>query len=632
MCAISGLLNINNKAKEFCKCDIEGIKKAVEIQKHRGPDDQGICAFDYETERIFSENGQILAAEHIDGMFGFNRLSIKDLSSEGHQPMLAPNGKAAIIFNGEIYNDEILRDEMRAKGYIFRSTTDTEVILALYLEYGFEKMLSKLNGMFAIAIADLQRHDLWLARDRYGIKPLYYTIYNNRIGFASELKGIIQFSDFVRRLDMEAFNARLIFSRPSDYVLLENVRLLEPGHALHICYNKNPKKLKYYDLDGYERENNKYKTMEDAIEATTGVISDAVSRQMISDVKVGCQLSGGIDSTIVSYFANRQKNEKLNDAVSIIDRGVGEEIYIDYVGDRLDLKLHKFTIEPDYFVNNYKRLIWHNDAPAYQPFFICFYRLAEKARQYVTVLLSGEGSDEIAGGYTRFSAGVYQPFIKKMSGNSSLKAYDTYAEYAVWKDQTIVNHNIFADFANEKNLIEKEIAIFESFTGSNFTKHLKYETARRLPEALLRQDKMTMANSIENRVPLLDNEVVDHIMKLPENMLLRFVKASPLDLPDNPFNWVHGKYIFKEIAAQYFGNEFAYRKKQIMALNKRYMITDKRFKEYCFDAVFPSMRRRGLLNTDYLINLFDSAENITDAEFTSMWRAIGLETWCQLFL
>ena len=172
MCAISGLLNINGKAKKFDKCDIEGIKRAVEVQRHRGPDDQGICAFDYQKECIFSENKQVLSARHIDGMFGFDRLSIKDLSREGHQPMLAPNGKAAVIFNGEIYNDEMLRDEMLAKGYAFKSATDTEVILALYLEYGFEIMLSKLNGMFAIAIVDLRKHDLWLARDRYGIKPL----------------------------------------------------------------------------------------------------------------------------------------------------------------------------------------------------------------------------------------------------------------------------------------------------------------------------------------------------------------------------------------------------------------------------------------------------------------------------
>ncbi len=633
MCAISGLLNIDGGAKSFNKEDINGVKRTIEVQKHRGPDDQGICAFLYDEKKICMEENTITEMDHIDGMFGFDRLSIKDLSYEGHQPMVGPDGRVVIVFNGEIYNDKELRNELCEDGYRFRSTTDTEVILALYLKYGFKDMLLKLNGMFAIVIADLNTREFWMARDRYGIKPLYYTIYNHRLAFASELKAIIQFSDFKKELNMEAFNSKLMFSRLSDYVLLKNVNLLEPGCAMHICYNREPKLWKYYDINAYERNCTKYKSMEDAIDSMEDVISKAISRQMVSDVKVGCQLSGGIDSTIVSYFANKLKKDNLNDAVSIIDeKGViGEEKYIDYVGQQLDLNLHKFAIEPDYFINNYERMIWYNDAPVYQPYFICFYKLAKSAKKYVTVLLSGEGSDEIAGGYNRFAAGFYQPFIKKISGNSSISSYNTYAEYAVWKDQTIVNHNIYNDPITEKEIIQKEITKFDSFSGTNLTKHLKYEIFRKLPEALLRQDKMTMANSIENRVPFLDNEVVDHIMQLPEDMLVRFVAGSPVMLSDNPFEWVQGKYIFKEIVAKHFGREFAYRKKQIMALDKRTMVTSREFKEYCNDVVFPKMKSRGILNASYVNMLFSKAESISDSEFTSMWRAIGLETWCQLF-
>ena len=637
MCGIVGLININASARRIDINDLKGVRKAIKIQEHRGPDDTGINAFCFRKEESYSDDADVVvkAEERIlDGVLGFNRLSIKDLSQAGHQPMVALNGKVILTFNGEIYNDKELRSELiRNEGYHFKSTTDTEVIMAMYLVYGFKETVKRLNGMFAIVIVDLRKGEIWIARDRYGIKPLYYTFNNGRIGLASELKCILQFHGFVSQLDMDAFNARLIFSRPSEKVLLKDVELVEPGCGICIRYGEEPKYWKYYDVDEHVRLEDKYITFEEAKEETMDIISKAVSRQMVSDVKVGCQLSAGIDSTLVSYFANKQKTDNLNDAVSIIDeKGViGEEKYIDYVGQKLDLNLHKFTMEPDYFIQNYERMIWHNDAPVYQPFFICFMKLAERAKEYVTVLLSGEGSDEIAGGYNRFAMGVYQPFLSKLSGDSYIKAYKTYAEYAVMTDQTITTL-ISNGYTETDKLIQEQIERFDSFAGSNFNKHLKFEIYQRLPEALLRQDKMTMASSIENRVPLLDNEVVDYVMSLPENMLIRFASESPLDLSTNPLEWVHGKYIFKEIVAQHFGRDFAYRKKQIMALDKRTMVTSPAFREYFYDAVYPGMKRRDLLDAEYVRKMFDEATTINNIDFTSMWRAISLETWCQLFL
>lgn len=634
MCGIAGLINLNHSAKRFDQEILSDFQCAVHVQKHRGPDDTGVCAICFETGKSYSavETGEIDLRNPIDGIIGFNRLSIKDLSLEGHQPMTALDGKVVLAFNGEIYNDAELRTQLIDMGYQFRSSTDTEVIMNLYLEYGFEQMLPKLNGMFAIVITDLRYNCVMMARDRYGIKPLYYALYNNRVAFASELKSIIQLRDFERRLDLDAFNARLIFSRPSEKVLLQNAFLVEPGTALRVTYNGGIKKWNYYNLDQYVRDGQKYHSIEDAMEATEDIIARAVSRQMVSDVKVGCQLSGGIDSTLVSYFANQRRGDNLNDAVSIIDeKGViGEEKYIDHVGNRLCLDLHKFTVEEDYFVNHYERMIWHNDAPVYQPFFVCFMKLAERAREYVTVLLSGEGSDEIAGGYSRFATGVFQPFLQKNSGGS-LRSYDSYAQYAVMTDQTITNLTSIGWNDTEK-IIQEQVDTFNRFTGSNFTKHLKFEIFERLPEALLRQDKMTMASSIENRVPLLDNEVVDHVMCLPEDMLIRFADCSPVNLSQNPLEWVQGKYIFKEIVAKYFGRDFAYRKKQIMALDKRTMVTSKSFREYFHDMIYPNMHNRGLISAEYVKQLFEHAETISNMEFTSMWRAIGLETWCQMFL
>lgn len=633
MCGISGLLNINRNAREMSADDIEGIYKAIRVQTHRGPDDTGICGVNYHSHTSYSGEKKISSAQRLDGVLGFNRLSIRDLSQAGHQPMLSDDKKVIITFNGEIYNDSEIRNELKKEGYCFKSSSDTEVILASYLKYGFVETVKRLNGMFAIVITDLRTNHIWMARDRFGIKPLYYSFFDNRVGFASELKSIIQYSGFNPELDEDAFYTRLVFSRHGNAVLLKNVELLDPATILSISVDGEKEFIKYYNLDDYVRDEKRYSSLEEAIEATEEVISKAVFRQLVSDVKVGCQLSGGIDSTLVTYFANRQKTNNLNDTVSIVDeKGViGEEEYIDYVGNTLNLELHKFSMDSDYFMDNYERMIWCNDAPVYQPYFICFYKLAQDAKKYVTVLLSGEGADEVCGGYKRFAAGLLQPFISSIGCAGKIKAYSNYSEYAVMSDQTIVGA-LSDNWIGRSRFIEEQMKIFDGFEGTNFDKHLKYEISQRLPEALLRQDKMTMAHAIENRVPLLDNEVVDHMMTMPSKYLVRFVDESPMLLPGDPFEWAQGKAVLKELVAKHFSREFAYRKKQIMAIDRRAMVTSDRFKDYFFDVVYKGMRERGIIDAALIKSMFDNVNNISETEYSSLWRAIALETWCQIFL
>ncbi|MCR2046577.1 asparagine synthase (glutamine-hydrolyzing) [Acetatifactor muris] len=607
----------------------------MEVQRHRGPDDQGIVAFRYDGTVKEAETADKLYGEgNFDGGFGFNRLSIKDLSIEGHQPMLSGNKKVILVFNGEIYNDVELRKELINKGYNFRSTTDTEVILKMYEEYGFEQMIGRLNGMFAIVIMDLRTNFLYMARDRFGIKPLYYSDIDGKIYFASELKSLIQFKGFKRELDFDAFNARIIFSRPSDKVLLKNVNMLAPGWALIVSPDGNVRRWQFWNIDHYERQN-KYKNIDDAIEALDCILADAVERQLVSDVKVGCQVSGGIDSTLVSYYANKADVPNLNAGVSIVDNtqaGRIEEHYIDIVSNTLNLEEHKFRMDEEFFINNYERASWCNDAPIYKPFFLSFYLLAKQAKNYVTVLMSGEGSDETAGGYGRFAAGVFQPFMSKFNLRSgSLKSYDSYAEYEVMSDSTILGFTA-KDYDNTAELIENEIDRFNEFKGSNFTKHLKYETMYRLPESCLRQDKMTMASSIENRVPLLDNDVVDFIMELPESMLLHFKEGSPLEMGDNPFEWIDGKYIYKELLARKFGHDFVYRKKGIMVFDEKTLLACTGFKTLFYNKIFPSMKRRNVIDYDHIEKLYRNLAGLNKNEFNLMWRVIGLETWCQQFI
>ncbi len=636
MCGIVGVVNINKSARALKEDAMQDLHVAMAVQRHRGPDDQGVCSFCFEDKRSYSVAGALdLNPEWpMDGILGFNRLSIKDLSMAGHQPMTALDGKVILAFNGEIYNDSELRKELEEKGCSFKGAADTEVVLNLYIEIGFTEMLNRLNGMFAIVIVDLRIGSIFMARDRVGIKPLYYTFYKGRLAFASEMKSIIQFRDFDRELDMNAFNARLVFSRPGNKILLSGVEMLDPGQAVTISSHGDVKFWRFYDIDAYERAEGKYSSVDEVLEEAENVLSDIAARQMMSDVKVGCQLSGGVDSSLVSYFANKMDGNKLNDGISIIDDAgaEGEEFYIDQAGIALGLNVHKYKLEPDYFLENYQRMTWYNDAPVYSPYFACHLKLAEKGKKHVTVFLSGEGADELAGGYSRFSAGVYQPFVSQIGVHSSnLKSYKSYAEYAVMSDATLTGL-LSTGWQNPDALIREQVGIFNGFSGSNFTKHVKFEMTQRLPEGLMRQDKMNMAHSIENRVPLLDNKFIDFVMQLPEDMLLRFRAPSPLTLSDNPFDWAAGKYFLKELCARKFGYDFAYRKKAIMVLDKRDMLTFSGFRSFFHDSIYPGMKDRGLVDAALVRSWYKAVADISEKTFCSMWRAMSLEMWCQLFL
>lgn len=628
MCGILGIIGINSNARKLTHLEFNEMDTAIRRQHHRGPDDSGVHVFSFDssvniTKPFYDDSCMI------DGCVGFNRLSIKDLSLDGHQPMTAQNGKVILVFNGEIYNDKDLKADLLDKGYCFKSSTDSEVILNLYLEYGFEKMIALLNGMFAIAIVDLRVKRIYLARDRFGIKPLYYTFVNERIIFGSEIKGILAFHDVERTLDVDEYNNRLVFSRASNAVLLKNVFLLKPGEWLSIEYNESIKKNSYFSLNDYYVDNSI--SYAEALERLEEILSEAIDRQMISDVNVGCQLSGGVDSSIISYIASHRRTDKLCGAFSVIGTSDDEEEYIDEVARKTQLTVWKTSLTEDYFIKNFEKMIWHNDAPVYQPHFICFYKLAEFASAKVSVLLSGEGADEIAGGYSRFAAGYLFPFISglNLTDEARIKSYDTYARYAVMSDQTSMNLNGWKGYEEE---LQKQMNVFNGFTGSNLKKHLKYEISERLPDGLMRQDKMTMAHSIENRVPFLDNEVVDFIMKLPEEYLVRFVNNSPALLGKNPIEWMQGKVILKDLGLKWFGNSFTYRRKQIMVFDKKKMLLSEKFKEYFYDCILPGVKNRGISNFEYVKKSYENINKLTDFELTLLWRHISAETWCKLFV
>ena len=630
MSAISGIISLNRD--RIPHSVITQFNQVMNVQKHRGPDASGVCVFNFHKELLFcKDTAQIGQNFLVNGMLGHNLLRVNE-TKDCLQPFCSRDNSVGIAYDGQVVNCAELKEMLQGKHYSFETGSDAEILLAAYDAYGVEKMASLLNGVFVICIFDLNRNTLHIISDRYGAKPLYYVEYDKKLLFASELKGITQISDFKRELDLDACNARLIFARTGSRVMLKGVKLLAPAEILTVSANGLYHNT-YFSWDSYQRDENLFKDDAEALDAVETVLDKVVSRQ-IEKKRMGIQLSGGIDSTLTAFYAKNREQYNFSEAFGIVDGSgdAGEEYYIKYVANKLGLNLHTFQMIPDHFSRNYEKMIWHNDAPVYRPYFACFMRLGEMAKDHADVLFCGEGADEIAGGYSRFAAGALAPFLAKLGiTNGAVKSYNSYAEYATMVGETNINFTTLG-YDNVSGLLEDRMAIFNSFEGTDFTKHLKFEIRECLPEASLRQDKMTMASSIQNRAPFLDNELVDLIMTMKEDYLVRFVDKSPLNLPQNPFTWMQGKWILKEIVAKHFGHDFAFRKKMIMNLNEREMLTDPRFREYAHSQVFPAMKNRGLFDADLVEKWFEDAANIPGKEFTAMWKMICTETWCQLFI
>ena len=630
MSAIAGIIALNKgEISPDTVCDFECVMR---VQRHRGPDGTQFSAFRRDGKlqvRARAADVDPLFKPH--GLLAYNMLRLNSVT-DTLQPFFNGEGTVGVMFDGKIYNLGELRTQMKGCGRQFNSLSDAEVVLQAYMEYGIEQMASVLNGSFVLAIVDMRHHVLHIVADRYGSKPLYYANDGKQLLFSSELKGIIQVRKFERKLDLDACNARLLFARTGCHVMLSGVQLLAPGEILTVRDGKVYSK-QYYDLDAYERDEHKFRNANEAVAATEEILHRVVSRQL-ADKRMGIQLSGGIDSTLLAYYAKQIGKDNFSEAVAIVDGtgDEGEERYIRCVSDQLGLNLHKFQMNEEYFADHYEAMIWHNDAPAYRPYFSCFMRLGELAKQHADVLFCGEGADELTGGYSRFAAGALVPFLGRLNiTNGSVKSYTSYAEYAVMAGETIIDFTT-QGYDGVQRLLEERMDVFRCGAGTDFTKHLKFEMRECLPEAALRQDKMTMASSIQNRMPFLDNELVDHIMTMNEEYLVRFVDSSPLLLGDNPFQWMQGKWIFKEIVAKQFGRDFAYRKKMIMNLDERSMLTSTRFREIFYDKVLPGIKGRGLFDAKQIQQWFEGAGTIPSRQFTSMWKAIATESFCQMFI
>lgn len=521
MCAICGKIDFNG-----APVGVKGLWRMLNALHHRGPDDEGVY-----------QSGSIGLAH--------KRLKIIDLAT-GKQPMSNEDGTVWVVYNGEIYNYRQLTDNLVQKGHRFTTATDTEVIVHLYEELG-EQCVAQLQGMFSFALWDEKTKTLLLARDRVGIKPLYYCRTPRSLIFASEIKAILTDPSVEAEIDPALLDRYLAyFYLPGDQTLFKNISKLEPGHYMTVRDGAVAVR-QYWNLAFDKRA----RSFDDAVEELEQLLSQTVRDHMISDVPIGVLLSGGLDSSGVLSFAAENTSHPISTfTVGFEGECSDERPYARLAAKAFGARNYEISISPQDFWGFLPKYVWHMEEPVCEPPAIALYYVSKFAREYVTVLLSGEGGDEAFAGYQSYRNVVRLERLKhwlgpfagpvaslipgrtsasgaSRSGKCSLLMRTPLAKYYYSHSSTpytFFNQNYrglytsdFLAMLNDSSRTEASEGRFAEVQELNPLDQMLYvDTKTWLPDDLLiKADKMTMANSLELRVPLLDHQVLEFAASLP---------------------------------------------------------------------------------------------------------------------
>jgi asparagine synthase (glutamine-hydrolysing) len=532
MCGIAGILEFGEEAR----VDPGVLRRMCDVMAHRGPDDDG-----------FFIQGKI-------GL-GMRRLSIVDLST-GHQPISNEDGSLWIVFNGEIYNHRALRERLITRGHQFRTQSDTESIVHLYEEYG-KNCVEHLRGMFAFAIWDAKQQSLFVARDRLGIKPLYYRLTPKSFIFGSEIKVLLAYPGATPELNRGALPEFLSFGYLSgDESFYNGVRKLMPGHRLEIDRRGNPHVEQYWDLPLTPEE--KTHDEEFYVKSYRELLEGAVESHLMSDVPLGVFLSGGLDSSAVAALMTRIRREPVETfSVGYPEQTYSELPYARTMAQHLNSVHHEVFVSREDFFGALPNLIWHEDEPIVWPSSVSLFFVAQLARERVKVVLTGEGSDETLAGYSRYAfilkntafdrfyrglvpSGVrssVRDFIatsswinasarRKLShtflgrdGESWASFYfDNFFSAFNQRDQSDLLADDFRDEILTGSAYHNVLGYWEKSSGELLQRLLYTDIKTYLVELLMKQDNMSMAASIESRVPFLDHVLVEWATRVPASV------------------------------------------------------------------------------------------------------------------
>ncbi|MFB6226477.1 MAG: asparagine synthase (glutamine-hydrolyzing) [Candidatus Paceibacteria bacterium] len=552
MCGINGF---NWKDKKLAKSMSDSLK-------HRGPDGEG-----YLTDNNVS--------------LGHRRLSIIDTSEKGNQPMKFSHkgNEATIIYNGEIYNFREIRKELKNKGYKFNSNTDTEVVLASYLEYG-ENCVNGFNGMWAFAIYDKKRKKLFLSRDRTGQKPLFYYFDGENFAFSSEIKGILKFNP---KPEIEKKAANFYFSLgfiPAPYSIYKNIFKLEPRQNLHFDLNKKKiEKNYYYDWPNYKPTKHKKKLIEEAKER----IKNSVKKRLVSDVPLGAFLSGGLDSTTIVSYMKEQMNKPLHTYSIGFEGGFDESEYINIAKDYYKTKHHHNYFREKDFHKILEKIFYYYDEPFADPSMFPTLFLSKFARKGLTVSLSGDGGDEVFGGYPRHIMARQIEILRKLpkwSRKILMKIVPSHKVKEGIKISLLPKEKFYSEargwIPKPKEVKEKLESILKKClekSNGNLPEAVRLMDVYfyTLPDNFLQKvDRASMSQGLEVRSPFLDHKLIEFSNKIPSSQKVSFS---------------NDKILFKEIVKDILPKKLLNRKKQGFTPPLNKWIKEESYKEELHEAL-----------------------------------------------
>ncbi len=643
MCGIAGLANWGDR---------EVLRRMTQVQAHRGPDDAGGW------EKRFPDNSYMA--------LGSRRLAILDLSADAHMPMCNEDRTVWITYNGEIYNFRELRSELESKGHRFASRSDTEVIIHLYEEEG-PSCVQRLNGMFAFAICDLRpsRPELLLARDHFGVKPLYYVQRGGKLAFASEIKALLHVPGVAAEIDLKSLHQYLTFLWvPDPATMFKNVLKLPAGHCA-IFRDGDFKIQKYWDLQFPAREASYAKVDEDLAVEIRERFRRSVERQMISDVPIGSFLSAGLDSSsIVAMMCAATRQPVRTYTITFPPKyRVGENTLDDpavpaRLARYLGCENQQIVVEPD-VAALLPRLMWHMDEPTADPAIITAYLVCREAREHATVLLSGVGGDELFAGYRKYAAQAwaraYQrvPLLlragleagvsalpslrgsalkgqvrlaKKMARSASLAPEESFICNATYLDSLQKNSLYTAevrDQIGDFDPAESHRSHFAEVRGADFLNQMLYLDAKIFMPSLnlTYNDKMSMASSVEVRVPFLDHEFAQFVARNvpPGSKLKGFFSPTT-------------KYIFRQAMRDTLPPEVLRQPKAGFAAPVDYWLAND-LREMVDDLLCEtSIRKRGLFRSEAIHRFVDEHRNGNADWSMQIWQFLTLENWMRVFL
>ena len=626
MCGIAGFVNSDSHRDEREERAI--LDRMCRVIAHRGPDDQGMLVKD-------------------QAALGIRRLSIIDLAG-GHQPMSGCDPALTTVFNGEIYNFRELQNELAARGHSFQTHSDTEAIVHAYEEYG-ARCVDHLRGMFAFAIWDAKRRELFIARDRAGKKPLYYTrTQHGTLIFGSELKSLREHPEFQGEMSMEALDAYLTFGYvPDPLTIFRDIHKLPPGH--HLTFKDGRVRVEqYWDFPYQEEQQQPARADDDCLAELRNLLDEAVRVRLVADVPLGAFLSGGIDSSVVVGLMARHATQPVKTfSIGFHEDRYDELKYARIAARKFGTDHHEFIVTPD-ICEIVDELVWHFDEPFADSSAIPTYVVSKLAREHVKVVLSGDGGDELFGGYTRYALdrkrsgfarlpralreGVMQPIGRVLPHgawgrnyihNVALEPIDRYIEDISIFSGLNKTRLYTSDFRQQLGRSNAAMRFTEyarhARCGDQLDRLLYLDSKTYLPgDILTKVDRMSMAASLDTRVPLLDHKLIEFVCtRIPAAMKMKGLET---------------KYILKQAARDLVPLEIINRPKQGFGIPIDQWINEQLRERVRGTLTEPRTMQRGYVEPRYVNLLLDEHERGRRDHATELWALFMLELWHRTFV